>query len=62
MKYYEKTIHSEEIFEGKIINVRLDDVLLVNGKTSKREIVHHNGGVAILPMLTENKIFLVRQF
>jgi len=58
----EKTISSKEIFNGKIISVRVDDVELPNGKTSKREIVKHPGAVAVLAVTDENKIVLVEQY
>lgn len=34
-KFEEKTIKSEEIFNGKIISLQVDDVTLPNGKTAK---------------------------
>ena len=36
---YEKTLDSQQVFEGKIVNVRRDTVELINGKTSFREVV-----------------------
>ena len=36
-----ETIKSETILKGKIITVKIDDVLIENGKTVKREIVEH---------------------
>lgn len=62
MNFNEKTINSNRIFEGNIIKVRVDDVLLVNGNKAKREVVEHSGAVAILPITDEGKIFLVKQF
>lgn len=61
-KYEEKTISTKTIFEGKIIKVRVDDVLLPNGETSKREIVEHPGAVAVLAVTDQNKIVLVEQY
>jgi ADP-ribose pyrophosphatase len=51
MEYTEKTLKSDIIFEGRIITVKNDTVELVNGKTSFREVVEHNGGVGIIPGL-----------
>lgn len=36
-KFEEKTIQSERIYEGKIINLKVDEVILPNGNHSKRE-------------------------
>lgn len=61
-KFEEKTIHSEKLFEGKIISLQVDDVLLPNGKTSKREIIKHPGAVAVIPITKDKKILFVEQY
>ncbi|MED4204289.1 NUDIX hydrolase [Neobacillus mesonae] len=58
----EKTLHSKEIFSGKIITVELQDVELPNGKQAKREIVKHPGAVAVIALTNENKIVMVEQY
>lgn len=58
----EKTTATKMIYQGKIINLRVDDVELANGSMSKREIVEHPGAVAILAITEENDVFFVRQF
>jgi len=50
------------IFEGKIIKVTVDTVILPNGKTATREVVRHCGAVAVLAITPEDKVILVRQF
>jgi ADP-ribose pyrophosphatase len=61
-KLKEKTLHSEEIFVGKVISLHLQDVELPNGKQSKREIIKHPGAVAILAITDDNKIVMVEQY
>ncbi|QHJ71091.1 NUDIX hydrolase [Planococcus halotolerans] len=61
-KFEEKTISSERIYEGKIINLKVDEVSLPNGRTSKRELIEHPGAVAILAITPENKIIMVEQY
>ncbi|WP_226034615.1 NUDIX domain-containing protein [Aquibacillus saliphilus] len=61
-KFEEKTIHSESIFEGRIVNLKVDDVRLPNGKTSKREIINHPGAVAVIAVTNHNKIVFVEQY
>lgn len=56
----EKIINSTEIFNGKVIKVTHDEVLLPNGETSKREIVHHKGAVAIIAV-HDDHLYFVRQ-
>lgn len=62
MTFEEKTISSEMIYEGAILNLRKDKVTIVNGSTSYREIIEHSGGVAIAAITDDNKMVLVRQF
>ncbi|WP_232696227.1 NUDIX domain-containing protein [Brevibacillus daliensis] len=59
---YEKTIKTKQIFEGKVISLQVDDVELPNGNLAKREIVKHQGAVAVLPISNDNKMIAVRQF
>ncbi|WP_216830464.1 NUDIX hydrolase [Alkalihalobacterium elongatum] len=61
-QFYEKTLKSETLYEGKIIDVVLEDVELPDGNSSKRELVKHPGAVAIIPVTKEGKIVLIRQF
>jgi ADP-ribose pyrophosphatase len=61
-KLEEKTLHSEEIFSGKVISLHLQEVELPNGRTSKREIIKHPGAVAILALTDDNRIVMVEQY
>ncbi len=60
--YFEQTEESTGIFNGRIITVHEDTVQLVDGTQAKREIVDHNGGVAIIGLTEESEVLLVRQF
>lgn len=62
MDFTEKTLSSQQIFRGKIINVKLDTVSLPDGRESKREIVEHGEAVAIAAVDDEKNILMVRQF
>ena len=62
MNLTEKTLNSEYIFKGKIINVRKDEVELPDGKKASREVVEHRGGVCVLPMTQKGEVIMVRQF
>lgn len=62
MELFEKTLKSQDIFEGKVIHVMLDEVELENGDTAMREIVAHPGGVCVAAIDENNELFFVRQF
>jgi ADP-ribose pyrophosphatase len=58
----EITVKSEKIFEGKIINLRVDTVELENQKYTKREIVEHKSASAIIAITEKNELLLVKQY
>ena len=62
MAHFEKTLDSKEIFNGKVIRVCHDTVLLEDGNTAKREVVYHNGGVCVLPLCENGDVIFVKQF
>jgi ADP-ribose pyrophosphatase len=61
MTFEEKTLSSERIYEGAILNLRKDKVTVENG-TSFREIVEHNGGAVLAAITPEGKMVMVRQY
>jgi ADP-ribose pyrophosphatase len=58
----EKTLKTEHIFSGRIIQVQVDEVELPNGKTSTRELVKHPGAVAVIAITDDNKLVMVEQY
>ena len=62
IKFKEKTITSENIYKGKILNLRVDEIELPDGRNSVREIVEHSGGVTIIAITDDNEILLVKQY
>ncbi|MBB6674221.1 NUDIX domain-containing protein [Cohnella nanjingensis] len=59
--FYETTIETKPIFEGRMIALQVDTVRLPNGETATREIVRHPGAVAVLA-LVGGKMLVVEQF
>lgn len=53
---------TRRIYDGRVINLRTDEVEYGNGHRSTVEIVEHRGGVAIIAMPEPRSIVLVRQF
>lgn len=58
----EKTIASEEIFNGRILHLFNDRVELPNGHESTREVIRHVGAVAVVPVTDDGKVVIERQF
>ncbi len=58
----EEQIASREIYDGKIIKVRVDDILMRNGNQSVREVVDHANAVVIVPIDDDGNVHLVRQY
>lgn len=61
MIFEEKRISSSRIYEGAILNVRRDEVTAVKGH-AYREIIEHNGAVAIVPLKDNGDIVMVEQY
>lgn len=49
------------IYDGKILKLHVDDVMLQDGTPAKREVVRHGGGAAIVAE-TDEGILFVEQF
>ena len=65
MEFGEKTLTSESIYKGKVIEVIRDEVELATGRQSFREVVKHSGGVVIVAVKKQTEepvILLVKQF
>ena len=61
-KLIEERVSSEDIFQGIILHVKKDMVLLPNGKTAPRELIRHVGAVCIVPITDDNRVFVERQY
>ena len=62
MDLTEKRLSGEEKYKGVIISVTLDKVELCDGKQTLREVVHHPGGVGVLPLDADGNCCMVRQY
>ncbi|MBC8664759.1 NUDIX hydrolase [Staphylococcus pseudintermedius] len=62
MHFEEKTISKESIYKGKIIEVEKHKVSLPNNETAYREVVKHNGAVAICALTPDQQVILVKQY
>ena len=58
----DRVIESQQAFEGKLISLRVDRLRLSTGVEITREVVLHPAAVAILPILPDDRMLLVRQY
>jgi ADP-ribose pyrophosphatase len=57
-----ETARSEIVYQGRVFDVRRDQVRLPNGRLSTLDIVDHPGAVTLLPLDSEGRLWLVRQY
>lgn len=55
-------LHRTPIYRGRIIELGVDSVQLPNGVTRDIELVRHPGASAIVPILPDQNVVLIRQF
>ena len=53
---------TRRVYEGRVVNLRVDAVEYGNGYRSEMEVVEHRGGVAVIAMPQARSIVLVHQF
>ena len=58
----EPTVETQLLFEGKILNLRVDNVRLPDGRLATREIVEHGQAVCMVPLDGQGNVLLVRQY
>ncbi|HEY5358611.1 MAG TPA: NUDIX hydrolase [Streptosporangiaceae bacterium] len=57
-----KIVASQQMYDGAIIKVRVDTVVLPDGSQVKREVVEHVGSVAIVAIDEQQRVLLIRQY
>jgi len=53
---------SREIYRGRTFDVDVDRVRLPGGQEVELELVHHRGAAAVVPVLDDGTVLLVRQY
>ena len=57
----EHRVDSTTLLSGGFLEVRRDRVRLPDGATATREFIQHPGAVAVIPLLDDGRLVLVRQ-
>lgn len=58
----EEFVSREEIFHGRIVDLRVDTVRLPNGHLTTREVVDHPGGVGVVAIDEDDNVLTVKQY
>jgi ADP-ribose pyrophosphatase len=53
---------TEEIYAGRVVNLRLETVTLPNGEVVDLELMHHNGASAVAAVDDAGRVVLIRQY
>lgn len=62
MHLFEETLESEQVYDGKIIKLFKDEVLLENDARACREVIKHPGGVCVVALTDREEVLFVRQY
>jgi ADP-ribose pyrophosphatase len=60
--FTEHFVSGEEVFSGRLLQVRRDTVRVPGGALTTREYIRHPGAVAILPFTPSGHVVLERQY
>ena len=58
----ERRLGGTTLVSGGFLELRRDDVLLPDGNHATREFIQHGGAVAVVPLLDDGRLVLVRQY
>ena len=58
----ERVLESRRLYEGRIVNLRVDTVELPGGGRATREVVEHSASVAVVALDDQGNVLLVRQY
>ena len=62
MHLNEITKSSDLVYQAKIFHVTKDTAELEDGKIVQRDVVHHSGGVCVVPLTERQTVLMVQQY
>lgn len=57
-----EVLEEREIFDGRVVKLRIERVRLPNGRSADIEIVRHSGATAVVAVTDDDQVLLVRQY
>jgi ADP-ribose pyrophosphatase len=58
----ERMLDSTEVYRGNFLQVRRDRVVLPDCSTASREYIRHPGAVMVVPLLSDGRLLMERQY
>ena len=58
----EEFVESQQVYRGRFLDVRRDEVRLPDGSAAHREYIVHPGAVMIVPILDDGRLIVERQY
>jgi len=58
----EKKLSSKNVFKGSLLDIFVDEVQIHNSKKKVREYTKHPGAAAVIPILPDGKIGLIKHY
>ncbi len=58
----ERFVQGQQVFNGRLLDVRRDTVAMPDGRHATREYVVHPGAVVVVPILDDGRLVMERQF
>lgn len=62
MHLEEKTLESQQKFDGRVVKLFVDKAELENGDIVTREVIKHPGGVCVVPLDENGNVLFVKQY
>ena len=62
MEEYVKRIDHKLVHKGKIVEFYEDTMEFTKGNTAKWDYIHHNGAAAVIPVMNDGRLIMVRQY
>ena len=57
-----KVKQSDIIFNGRVFDIKVDQITYDSGNNDIREVILHNGGAVVLPITSEGRFVFVKQY
>ena len=58
----ERAVARRDVYDGRVVQLHVDEVELANGKRTTREVIEHADAVVVLPIDQSGRALLVRQY